>query len=66
MCEENKPTDTEMLDWLQRQTIGYGCGWVCRKSMYGRGIRLHETSREDALGNVRDAIAIAMRDGISI
>ena len=64
VCKENKPTDKEMLDWLKRQTTGYGCGWICRKSQFGRGIRLHETSREDALVDVRDAIATAMKDGI--
>ena len=64
MCEKNKPTDTEMLDWLQKQTTGYGCGWICRKSQFGRGIRLHETSREYASVDVRDAITTAMQDGI--
>jgi len=64
MCEEKKPTDTEMFDWLQQQTIGYGCGWICRKSPHGRGIRLHETSRESAVVDVREAIAAAMKDGI--
>ena len=64
MREDNQPTDTEMLDWLQRQTTGYGYGWICRKSQYGRGMRLHETSREDALGDVRDALATAMKDSI--
>lgn len=64
MCEDNQPTDTGMIDWLQEQTVGHGCGWICRKSPYGRGMRLHETSREDALADVRDAITAAMKDGI--
>jgi len=58
------PTDTEMIDWLQNQTKGYGVGWVCRDSEHGRGMRLHETSMEDGVGSVRDAIALAMKKGV--
>lgn len=53
-------TDTEMLDWLQDRTKGYGKGWVCRDSITGRGMRLHETSKQDAKGTVRKAILAAM------
>ena len=59
-----KPTDTEMLDWLQRQTKGYGVGWICRDSNFGKGMRLHETSREDASASVRDAITKAIKCGM--
>lgn len=36
-------TDTQLLDFLQEETKGYGEGWVCRVSNSGRGMRLHET-----------------------
>lgn len=54
-------TDTERLDWLQGQTRGHGDGWVCRDSINGRGMRLHETMGAGALSSVRDAIDAAMR-----
>lgn len=38
------PSDTEILDWLDRNASGFGDGWVCRKSVTGRGLRLHETT----------------------
>jgi hypothetical protein len=56
-------TDTELLDWLdanQRHTWP-GRGWICRNSTTGRGLRLHETTREDASSTVREAIMVAMR-----
>lgn len=59
-----KPSDTEMLNWLQMNTKGYGLGWVCRNSDHGRGLRLHETSRKGAKAIVRDAIAEAMKSGL--
>jgi hypothetical protein len=61
---EERPTDTEMIDWLQKQTRGYGIGWICRDSDHGRGMRLHETSMEGASGSVRDAIANAMKASV--
>ena len=57
------PTDTERLDFLQKQTIGYGRGWILRLSGYGRGWRLHETSTPDAVPDVRDAIDKVMNVG---
>lgn len=53
------PSDTELLDWLQSATTGYGEGWVCRPSSTGRGWRLHETTGV-ACSSVREAIAGAM------
>lgn len=55
-------TDTEMLDWLQKNAKGYGLGWVCRNSTSGRGLRLHETSSTDAQPTIRDAIAAFMKE----
>jgi hypothetical protein len=62
-------TDTELLDWLQSQTKGYGKGWICRLSTTGRGIRLHETSGAPGLESdeviskdIREAIIIAMEN----
>ena len=49
-------TDTERLDKLQKLTTGYGKGWVLRLSGYNRGMRLHETSREEAVPDIREAI----------
>lgn len=54
-------TDTERLDWLQAQAIGYGNGWLARESTTGRGFRLHETEHEDAKPTVREAIDAAMK-----
>ena len=66
--EESKkslvPSDTEMLDWLDKNAKGYGNGWVCRDSVCGLGLRLHETSDEESYPNVRTAIYQAMRRGV--
>lgn len=59
------PTDTEMLDWLDEQTKKhrYTGRVLFRWSFTGRGWRLHETSMEGAVPDVREAIANAMRGG---
>ena len=49
-------TDTDVLDYLQGLTVGYGKGWILRPSVHGRGMRLHETSQEGATQDVRVAI----------
>lgn len=56
------PTDTERMDWLQKQTTGYG-GWMARMSTTGRGFRLHETEIPGAKPTVREAIDDAMSAG---
>lgn len=48
--------DTQRLDFLQSITQGYGNGWILRESMYERGYRLHETSHDNAVLDVREAI----------
>ena len=48
--------DTKRLDKLQSLTKGYGKGWVLRDSSNGRGMRLHETSLDNAVSDVRTAI----------
>ena len=53
-------TDKERLDYLQKITTGYGRGWILRPSTTGRGWRLHESSREGALPDIRDAIDFMM------
>ena len=53
-------TDTELLDWLEQNTQGYGLGWICRDSTRGRGLRVHETSDKRAKKTVREAIADAI------
>lgn len=58
------PTDTQLLDWLQKQTKGYGIGWIVRNSCCGRGMRLHETSQEGAMLTIRKAIIKAMGDDV--
>jgi hypothetical protein len=52
--------DTQRLDWLEKQAVGYGNGWIVRMSFSGRGMRLHETSRAGAAKTPRDAIDMAM------
>jgi hypothetical protein len=54
---EVKYTDTELLNFLQSVTTGYGGGWILRISNSGRGWRLHETTLDGATKNVRYAIA---------
>jgi hypothetical protein len=56
---EELRADRERLDWLQGESRGYGLGWICRNSTTGRGMRLHETSREDASPTVRTSIDAA-------
>ena len=56
-------TDTELLDYLQYLTSQkkYTGRVVLRNSMTGRGWRLHETSRDDGIRDVRMAIANYMQ-----
>ena len=56
-------TDTERIDWMQKQTKGHGKGWVFRQSVSGRGMRLHESAGWDARGTIRAAIDAAMKEG---
>ncbi|KKM64620.1 hypothetical protein LCGC14_1499600 [marine sediment metagenome] len=60
--DTHKYTDKELLDFLQEQTelSQYTGRVIFRTSIYGRGWRLHETSRESAVPDVRDAIARAI------
>ena len=53
-------TDKERLDALQALTTGYGNGWILRLSQHGRGLRLHETSRDEAVPDIRQAIDNAL------
>lgn len=48
--------DAERLDALQKLTTGYGKGWMLRMSTTGRGLRLHETSQDGAVRDIREAI----------
>lgn len=48
--------DTKRLDKLQALTTGYGYGWLLRKSIMDRGIRLHESTQVGAVPDVRQAI----------
>lgn len=57
----NAQRDTNLLDGLQERMTGYGEGWVCRLSDYGRGVRLHETSRDGGVRDVREAIALFLQ-----
>lgn len=58
----NKPTDTELLDWLESQNAkrSYSGRCMFRWSTTGRGWRLHETTESGASLSVRRAIAEAM------
>jgi len=56
-----KVSDTDLINWLQKQTTGYGKGWICRMSTTGRGWRLHETSQEGASSTIREAIKEAIK-----
>jgi hypothetical protein len=49
-------TDSDRLNKLQNLTEGYLRGWILRRSSFGRGIRLHETSHDGANPDVRKAI----------
>lgn len=53
-----KHTDTELLDFLQKLTNKdmYTGKVILRLSTTGRGWRLHETSTEGAVPDVRQAI----------
>ena len=57
-----KYTDTELLDFLQRRIdkSTYTGKVILRMSTTSRGLRLHETFREGAVRDVREAIAQAM------
>ena len=63
-----RPTDTEMLDWLEQQNAKAQYTGTCifRWSVRGRGWRLHETIENGSHASVRDAIRHAMdtKDGI--
>lgn len=55
-------SDTELLDWLQKQLDKqkYTGKVIFRWSGMGRGIRLHETTLPGAVENVRQAITDAI------
>jgi len=53
---EDTIDDTQRLDFLQNNMHNYGKGWILRKSSTNRGLRLHETSQEGAVKDVRQAI----------
>ena len=55
-------TDTERIDFLQGLGGGYTDRVICRFSRTGRGWRLHESSHEEAVPSVRDAIDKMMID----
>ncbi|HEB41550.1 MAG TPA: hypothetical protein ENI08_00850 [Candidatus Dependentiae bacterium] len=49
-------TDKERIDFLQKQ-LGMGKKVTCKQlTIYNRGWRLHETTRQDGETNVREAI----------
>ena len=60
------PTDTERIDFLQKITedVNYTGKVVCRWSAFGRGWRLHETSKPDGMISVRDAIDLFMKENV--
>jgi len=57
-------SDTELLDWLQAKLDEkrYSGRCIFRWSDSGRGMRLHETIREDASSSVRVAINKAIEE----
>jgi len=61
--ELNTPTDTELLDFLQQELdkSAYTGKVVCRDSTTGRGWRLHESSKVNAVPDVRQAITNFMK-----
>lgn len=66
-ANEQQFTDTEILDWLEKQKTGYGDGIVFRMSSIGRGFRLHEIGKHKDIitenepqPTVRKAIELAM------
>lgn len=56
-------TDTQLLDYLQEllEDGGYSNRCVLRLSESGRGFRLHETSRDNGVRDVRQAIINFMK-----
>ena len=58
-----RPTDTELLNWLQEQlnkkTISGKAKFVWLRT-HGHGFSLHESRDPDAWSNVRDAIIEGM------
>lgn len=58
MEELHKPDDTELLDFLQQELdkAEYTGRVVCRKSTTGRGWRLLESSHDDTVSDIRQAI----------
>jgi hypothetical protein len=61
--KKSKPTDTELLDYLQHLTDQkcYTGRALLRDSRTGRGWRLTETSDSNAVPDVRQAIADYMK-----
>lgn len=53
------PTDTQLLDFLQRMTRP-GERWIARHSSVDRGYRLHVSTSPDAVPDVRDALILGM------
>lgn len=53
-----KITDKTLLDELNKLGKEYGHGWICRRSVSGRGLRLHQTNRKNTLPSPRLAIHV--------
>lgn len=56
---QRTPTDTERLDWIERQTNMDA--WTARQSESGRGFRLHNTNRSK-FKTAREAIDAAIAE----
>lgn len=54
------PNDTELLDWLQKQSKKYGYGWLVTDSPTNRDIKLEALS-VGTKPSVRQAIRDAMK-----
>lgn len=53
------PSDTELLDFLERRARP-GERWIARESRTDRGYRLHVSTRREAVPTVREALTLAM------
>lgn len=61
------PSDTEILDWLEKNIEGYGDSWICLKRARSRGvrvIRVNKAAYQDARPTIRKAIIDAIKNGL--
>lgn len=55
-------SDTNILDWIQRQTRAHNMGWECNTGDKSQGFVLQNTHQSEPVLMVRDVIVTTMKE----